>query len=241
MFYLILSIIGLILTIKMINDAFRLGNRIAVATETTALHAAALYNALTPEAKARAGAEIATIAMPSIESIEKQKRKNRDRQAIFGAIVVAAILGLFLMFALTAHAANVNKWTDEESAAGIKKREFIRFALSGSQLKLRFLYALDMDCSRFDGWQYAVIKKPEHGTAEIVPHNGFPSYLKDSPRAKCNEKQIEGQMLTYKPEDGYKGQDSFTFLELSPSGFADENTYIFNVRALEPKPPAKKK
>jgi hypothetical protein len=51
---LIFWIIGSILFIKMINSAFRLASRIAVATEASALHTAALFKTLSPKAQARA-------------------------------------------------------------------------------------------------------------------------------------------------------------------------------------------
>jgi hypothetical protein len=138
--------------------------------------------------------------------------------------------------AASAASAAADKWTDEETSAGLKKVEQVRYALSGSLLRLRFLYALNLDCSPFEGYQFAIIKEPEHGTAEIVPYTAFPNFAKESSRFKCNERQIEGQALTYKPKDNYEGPDSFTFLELSPSGFATETTYTFNVRSFKAKP-----
>lgn len=54
----IIMIIGAILTIVMINAAFRLGNRIAVATEASALHTAGLFRSLSPEAQIRASRSI---------------------------------------------------------------------------------------------------------------------------------------------------------------------------------------
>jgi hypothetical protein len=50
--------VGMILLWRMMNLAFALGSRIAVATETTALHMAALFKTLSPEAQARANAAI---------------------------------------------------------------------------------------------------------------------------------------------------------------------------------------
>jgi len=42
-------------------------------------------------------------------------------------------------------------------------------------------------------------------------------------------------MLSYKPKDGYVGTDSFTFLELFPSGMGREITLHMNVRPVKPK------
>jgi len=146
------------------------------------------------------------------------------------------LLASAIALAVVGNASAADKWTDEETSAGLKKVEHTRYALSGSPLRLQFLYALNPDCTFIDGYQFAIIKEPEHGTAEIVPHTAFPIFAKDNPRFKCNEQQIQGQALIYKPDDNYEGPDSFTFLNLTPSGFAQETTYTFNVRAFKGKP-----
>jgi hypothetical protein len=51
---LIFWIIGVIMLWRMINLAFALGTRIAVASEATATIASALYANMTPEARAKA-------------------------------------------------------------------------------------------------------------------------------------------------------------------------------------------
>jgi hypothetical protein len=50
----IIAIIGLICAIMMINAAFRLGNRVAIATEASQLLLQALYDSMSEEAKDRA-------------------------------------------------------------------------------------------------------------------------------------------------------------------------------------------
>jgi hypothetical protein len=122
------------------------------------------------------------------------------------------------------------QWTEEEAVAGLKKSEYTRHALSGSTVLLQFLIAINPDCSVVDGYQFSITKEPEHGTVEIVPHAGFTTFAKDNPRSRCNEKKHQGQMITYKSKDGYVGEDSFTFVDMAPSGFAREITYRMNVR-----------
>jgi hypothetical protein len=114
----------------------------------------------------------------------------------------------------------------------VKKVEYVRYAFAGQKMKLQLLSAMDMDCSIIEGWAFEIIKQPEHGTAEIVPTTAFPTYPKENPRHKCNEHKIDALMLTYKPNTGYKGPDSFTYVEIAPSGYAFEKTYRFNVRAI---------
>jgi hypothetical protein len=124
------------------------------------------------------------------------------------------------------------QWTEEEQTSGVKKVEYVRYAFAGQKMKLQLLSAMDMDCSIIEGWAFEIIKQPEHGTAEIVPTTAFPTYPKENPRHKCNEHKIDALMLTYKPNTGYKGPDSFTYVEIAPSGYAFEKTYRFNVRAI---------
>jgi hypothetical protein len=164
--------------------------------------------------------------MSSNQAENEERENNMLKSILLPSAIALAVVG---------NASAADKWTDEETLAGLKTLEHTRYALSGSPLRLRFLYALGPDCSFIDGWQYAVIKEPEHGTAEIVPYTAFPSFAKDNPRFKCNEQQIQGQALIYKPNDNYEGRDSFTFLDLTPSGFAQETTYTFNVRAFKGK------
>src|SRR5215831_4713522 len=124
-------------------------------------------------------------------------------------LLTAGAFGLLLSSALAA------EWTDEEVAAGLKRAEYTRHAISGNIARLQFLVAVNPDCSSADGYQFSLTKEPEHGTVDFVPYIGFATYEKDNVRAKCNDKKLEGHMLSYKTKDGYVGMDSFTFLEFS--------------------------
>jgi hypothetical protein len=68
MFELIIAIIGLICTIMIINAAFRLGSRVAVATEASQLLLQALYDSMSEEAKDRA------------REIVAKRKENTQRQ-----------------------------------------------------------------------------------------------------------------------------------------------------------------
>jgi hypothetical protein len=139
----------------------------------------------------------------------------------------ALALGLLSSAALTAE-----QWTEEEITSGVRKIEYVRYAFAGQKMNLQFLFAMNPDCSAVEGWAFEIVKQPEHGTAEIAPHIGFPTFPKENSRYKCNEHKVEGQMLTYKASAGYKGPDSFTYVEIAPSGYAFEKTYRFNVRSI---------
>jgi hypothetical protein len=141
-------------------------------------------------------------------------------------------LAIVLLASTSAAAQSQLPWTEEELASGVRREDIVRYAFSGQKMNLTFLYALEADCSPIDGWEFEIIKQPEHGAAELKPHTGFASYPKGNVRTKCNEQKVEGFMLTYKADANYKGPDAFTYLMISPGGMAVERTYRFNVRAL---------
>jgi len=152
-----------------------------------------------------------------------------------GLLVALAALAFVYALMATVHIARAQSqapWTDEEVANGIRREDIVRYAFSGQKMNLTFLYVLEADCSAIDGWEFEIIKQPEHGIAEFKSHTGFAYFPKSNVRFKCNEQKVEGQMLTYKAEKGYKGPDSFTYLMISPGGLAWERTYRLNVRTL---------
>ena len=164
------------------------------------------------------------------QKLARATRPPTERFATMKSKIVFAALALGLLSS-TVLAAEP-QWTDEETASGMKKMEFVRFAFAGTKMNLQYLYAVDLDCSTVEGWSFEITKQPEHGTAEIVSQSFFPMFPKDNPRYRCNEHKIEGQLLTYKANAGYKGPDSLTYLQIGPSGLAWEKTYHFNVRSL---------
>ena|SRR5262249_11971395 len=153
--------------------------------------------------------------------------KSVIRFGVFAAICISMLVPV-----LHSEAQATDEWTDEERASGIKKEEFVRYAFAGNTMELMFLVALEIDCSVDEAWAYEIIKQPEHGVATLKPHTGFTYFPKSNPRHKCNETRVDGQMLTYKPDTGYKGPDTLTYVAINPSGMAYERTYRFNVRAL---------
>jgi len=143
-------------------------------------------------------------------------------------LLTTIALGLLTSVAFTAE---YKPWTEEEQASGIRKLEVVRYAFAGQKMRLRQIYALDLDCTSTE-WSFEIIKQPEHGTAEIVPQSFYPTYPKDNPRFRCNEQKIEGHVLIYTPNKGYKGPDSFVYQEINSYGLAWETTYNLNVRSV---------
>src|SRR5262245_41850628 len=50
------------------------------------------------------------------------------------------------------------QWTEAETATGVKKVEYVRYAFAGQKMKLQLLSAMDMDCSIIEGWAFEIIK-----------------------------------------------------------------------------------
>ena len=92
----------------------------------------------------------------------------QNMETIMKRLLLATLaLGLLSSAALPA-----DKWTDEEFAAGVKKVEYVRYAISGKTMKLNFYYALDTDCADV-GYSYSIMKQAEHGKAEARTCRGF--------------------------------------------------------------------
>lgn len=139
-----------------------------------------------------------------------------------------------LALALFSSTAIAEELSDEELMSGVKKQERVRYAFSGQKMRLASLYVAELDCSAMEGISYEIIKKPEHGVAELVPQAFFPTFAKNGPLVKCNEKRVDGFALNYRPNAGYRGPDSLTYVVITPTGFAYEYAYRFNVRELPP-------
>jgi len=144
-------------------------------------------------------------------------------------------LALVIALALSSPSALSQQWTDDETRAGMKKVDQTRFTSSGKPLTLFFMASLNLDCSPSEDYQFELTKEPEHGTVDFVPDFANPSYAKDNPRAKCNDKKVEGHLLRYQSNGGYTGMDSFTVLEVFPQGWARETTFHMNVRPIKSK------
>jgi hypothetical protein len=98
---IIFWIVGVIMLWRMISNGFALGHRIAVASETTALSTAALYYALTPEAKERADAAMAAKAKVDEERTFAAAATRDKKNLIKTAVLIG---GLFLLVMLTGYA-----------------------------------------------------------------------------------------------------------------------------------------
>jgi hypothetical protein len=113
---------------------------------------------------------------------------------------------------------------------GLQKHQMTRVVASGSNQRIGFFSALNPDCTASGDVNIRITKEPEHGAAKITTASGFPSYLKDSSRYKCNQHKVKGAQVEYKSEGKYVGNDALELLVIFPAGFAWEVNYDVNVR-----------
>jgi hypothetical protein len=122
-------------------------------------------------------------------------------------------------------------WSPAFAQEGLEKKQFNRVVASTTNQRIGFYTALNPDCTAQQGnFTVRVTKKPEHGSVETIDTMNFPSYPKESIRAKCNQHRVKGIQLNYKSEDKYVGSDELELLVLFPAGFAWEVRYNIDVR-----------
>jgi dienelactone hydrolase len=102
-------------------------------------------------------------------------------------------------------------WTG--AAAG--PRPFRATVLAGVAKRLYFASSVNLDCSSRGLPPVSVTHPPAHGTATVVPGQGFPSFYPQSAYAPCNTVSVLGSGVVYTPAPGFSGEDAFTIEEVT--------------------------
>jgi hypothetical protein len=113
---------------------------------------------------------------------------------------------------------------------GLEKKQFTRVVPSGTNQRISFFHAVNPDCTASGNLNIRVTKQPEHGSVETITTNNFPTYPKESLRARCNEHKVRGVQVNYKSAEKYVGSDELELLILFPAGTAWEVRYNIDVR-----------
>ncbi len=100
----------------------------------------------------------------------------------------------------------------------------------GKQSQVGFFYALEPDCSSRGQGDTRLIKKPEHGSVEILEGSSFPRYPENSPWFQCNKVKVPGTLVMYKSEDGFAGKDHFDVEFIGPRGADLITRYVVTVK-----------
>ena len=120
----------------------------------------------------------------------------------------------------------------EKTAAekAVTKNDAGRVVRSGKSHTLYFATSINPDCSLFGETDVVVTRKPDHGTVETMPSEGFPYYKEPNLRAHCNSKKVRGLSVNYKSSSGYVGVDEFEITVFYSNGFAQEIHFALSVR-----------
>ena len=75
-----------------------------------------------------------------------------------------------------------------------------------------------------------IVKKPEHGKAEVSAGTLFVPYGKDTPLAKCNGIKAPALSIKYKSAEHFVGKDAMQLLVFWDGGWTSEIILHINVR-----------
>ena len=108
--------------------------------------------------------------------------------------------------------------------------EIKRTGVSDQKLRLDFLYSLNPDCTSMGFATVRVIEPPKHGRIIVENGTGFPSFPQNNPRFECNKSRSDGVTVSYEPEPGFVGSDSFDVDAIFASGSSGKRHYAIDVK-----------
>ncbi|WP_336489231.1 hypothetical protein [Methylobacterium nigriterrae] len=106
----------------------------------------------------------------------------------------------------------------------------LRVVPKGEARHIAFYTALNPDCSPIGPVVIRTLSQPRHGRLAFDMAESFPRYAPGSPLATCNSRKAQGQRMTYEPEDGFEGGDTFRILVINPDGIGYESDVKVSVR-----------
>jgi hypothetical protein len=81
--------------------------------------------------------------------------------------------------------------------------------VAGKPLKMGNYYSINPDCSSLGQPTVRVAEQPKHGRLEISQTTDFPYFSEGNVRHACNTRRVPVMQMTYIPDAGYNGSDSF--------------------------------
>lgn len=103
-------------------------------------------------------------------------------------------------------------------------------AVTGVPLRADFMVVANADCSSGGVAEVTLTAAPAHGTAQIAPAEGYPTYAANNQRYDCNKKRMPGVETHYIPEKGYVGVDNFTLSYILPNGTPYSRVFTVTVQ-----------
>ncbi len=107
---------------------------------------------------------------------------------------------------------------------------FTETAVSGAPRKIVHVYSIGQDCNARGIPRVSAAESPRHGRLVFREGDNFPSAAPGSPLAVCNSTQVPGVTVTYIPERGYSGSDSFVLRAVFPNGRENNRRYDLHVK-----------
>jgi hypothetical protein len=95
---------------------------------------------------------------------------------------------------------------------------------------IAFFTSLYPDCSTIGPVVVRTLTPPQHGRLAFESVDSFPRYGPSAPLAGCNGRKVPGTRMTYEPDEGFEGTDSFRLLVINADGTAAEYDGKVSVR-----------
>lgn len=106
----------------------------------------------------------------------------------------------------------------------------LRVVPKGEARAIAFYASLNPDCSVIGPVVVRTLTPPARGQLTVEAAESFPRYGPGSPLAACNGRKVPGTRLTYEPEAGFEGVDTFRLLVINADGSGYESDVKVSVR-----------
>ena len=101
---------------------------------------------------------------------------------------------------------------------------------SGRVLKVFFAASLNADCTSIGQVSIRLTGGPRHGVVTTRNASDFPYFPPSNDRSRCNIRRVRGLVVSYRPDRGYVGADSFNVNYLFPTGNEIPTDYEIEVK-----------
>jgi hypothetical protein len=83
---------------------------------------------------------------------------------------------------------------------------------SGMTARVGFATEINPDCSQRGPLPTVrVLRQPAHGALDVQTVSDYPTFARNNVRSACNKVRVSGVRITYRPQAGFVGQDSFAY------------------------------
>jgi hypothetical protein len=108
--------------------------------------------------------------------------------------------------------------------------EVRRAAFSGNESRLGVFYSVGPDCVGGAIPDIRLVRPPANGEVSFQETRTSADFDKESRRANCNGKPVDGVVMNYRSREGYSGTDRFQIEVDYKAGVVRGYSVIVNVR-----------